>query len=250
MPFYETKPHPGRESALNQALAIYRNPGWGLKVLFIEQWATIRASHRRMRRFPFASMPRATRPRPPGGSAVAGIQIGESIRLKGFTTVVAGNARCASACAIAWLGGTPRLMSAEARVGFHAAYSSETGQETGVGNALVGAYLNKIGLSYSAVIFITQAAPNSMTWLSIADAGKRGIDVEPLGSGQIAHMPSHGQIIQSPETPPTPRNGPLSWAEKAAINLECSNQANARGLHGSERQAFRAGCKRNRGAPQ
>ena len=48
-----------------------------------------------------------------GGSVVAGIQIGETIRLKGFTTVVAGNARCASACAIAWLGGTPRLMSAE-----------------------------------------------------------------------------------------------------------------------------------------
>ena len=98
-----------------------------------------------------------------GGSAVAGIQIGESIRLKGFTTVVAGNAYCASACAIAWLGGTPRLMSAEARVGFHAAYSSETGQETGVGNALIGAYLDKIGLPYSAVIYITQAAPNSMT---------------------------------------------------------------------------------------
>jgi hypothetical protein len=39
-----------------------------------------------------------------GGSAVAGIQIGESIRLKGFTTVVAGTAHCASACAIAWLG--------------------------------------------------------------------------------------------------------------------------------------------------
>jgi hypothetical protein len=113
-----------------------------------------------------------------GGSAVAGIQIGESIRLKGFTTVVAGNAYCASACAIAWLGGTPRLMSAEARVGFHAAYSSETGQETGVGNASVGAYLNKIGLPYSAVIYITRAAPYSMTWLSIADAEKQGIDVD------------------------------------------------------------------------
>ena len=49
-----------------------------------------------------------------GGSVVAGIQIGESIRLKGFTTVVAGTARCASACAIAWLGGTPRLMSPQA----------------------------------------------------------------------------------------------------------------------------------------
>jgi hypothetical protein len=44
-----------------------------------------------------------------GGSVVAGILIGESIRSKGFTIVVAGNARRASACAIAWLGGTPRL---------------------------------------------------------------------------------------------------------------------------------------------
>jgi hypothetical protein len=42
MPFYETKPHPDRESALNRAHAIYRNPGWGLKVLFIEQWVLSR----------------------------------------------------------------------------------------------------------------------------------------------------------------------------------------------------------------
>jgi hypothetical protein len=37
-----------------------------------QQWATIPASHRRMRRFPFASMPRATRPRPPAAGTVAG----------------------------------------------------------------------------------------------------------------------------------------------------------------------------------
>jgi hypothetical protein len=34
--FYETKPHPNKESALNRAFAIYRNPAWGLRVLFIE----------------------------------------------------------------------------------------------------------------------------------------------------------------------------------------------------------------------
>jgi hypothetical protein len=33
--FYETKPHPNKASALKRALAIYRNPAWGLKVLFI-----------------------------------------------------------------------------------------------------------------------------------------------------------------------------------------------------------------------
>ena len=139
-----------------------------------------------------------------GGSVVAGIQIGENIRLKGFTTVVAGDPRCASACAIAWLGGTPRLMSAEARVGFgfHAAYDNKTGEETGVGNALVGAYLNKIGLPYSAVIYITQAAPNSMTWLSIADAEKQGIDVKPLRSSQIVHTTSHGTDQSKPRNSP------------------------------------------------
>ena len=34
--FYETKLHPNKASALKRALAIYRNPAWGLKVLFIE----------------------------------------------------------------------------------------------------------------------------------------------------------------------------------------------------------------------
>ena len=33
--FYETKRHPSKASALKRALAIYRNPGWRLNVLFI-----------------------------------------------------------------------------------------------------------------------------------------------------------------------------------------------------------------------
>ena len=156
------------------------NRPW-LRLMAICKPTTVINSDRRPAFYPKPSSPF----RSAGGSVVAGIQIGESIRLKGFTTVVAGTARCASACAIACLGGTPRLMSPQARVGFHAAYSSETGQETGVGNGLVGAYLDKIGLPYSAVIYITQAAPNSMTWLSIADAEKQGIDVELLGSGPV-----------------------------------------------------------------
>jgi hypothetical protein len=119
-----------------------------------------------------------------GGDVVAGIQIGESIRLKGFATAVTGTAHCASACALAWLGGVRRFMGAEARIGFHAAYNTE-GRETGVGNALIGAYLNKIGLPYNAVIYITKASPDSMTWLSVADAEKRGIEVEVSSSPRI-----------------------------------------------------------------
>lgn len=36
VPFYETKRHSTKASALKRALAIYRNAGWGLRVLFIE----------------------------------------------------------------------------------------------------------------------------------------------------------------------------------------------------------------------
>src|ERR1700733_10871252 len=81
-----------------------------------------------------------------GGSLIAGLQIGEIIRLKNFSTLVPEGAQCASACALAWLGGTRRLMGSRAQVGFHAAYDGQTRQVTSSGNALVGAYLNKIGL--------------------------------------------------------------------------------------------------------
>lgn len=112
-----------------------------------------------------------------GGSLVAGIQIGETIRLKNFSTLVPNGKRCASSCALAWLGGTRRFMGPESKIGFHSAYNGDTGQVTGPGNALVGAYLNKIGLPYDAVVYITSASPDSITWLSKADAEKIGIEV-------------------------------------------------------------------------
>jgi hypothetical protein len=112
-----------------------------------------------------------------GGNLHAGIAIGKIIRLRNYTTLVPDNAHCASACAIAWLGGTKRYMAANARIGFHAAFNRETGQETGVGNALIGSYLSQIGLPDRAVIYVTQASPQSMTWLTMSEAQERGIEV-------------------------------------------------------------------------
>lgn len=121
-----------------------------------------------------------------GGNVFAGLQIGKLIRLRNFTTLVPDQMRCASACALAWLGGTSRFMGATAQIGFHAAYDKDTGQETGAGNALVGAYLSQIGLPDIAVYYITQAAPTSMTWLNSADAQKVGIDVSVLDAERTA----------------------------------------------------------------
>jgi hypothetical protein len=113
-----------------------------------------------------------------GGDLVTGIAIGESIRLKGFVTFLPPNTTCASSCALAWLGGSRRFLSPTSRLGFHAAYQMDgtAARETGIGNAVVGAYLTRIGLPVSAVIYITKASPETMTWLTPADAQKVGIE--------------------------------------------------------------------------
>jgi hypothetical protein len=117
-----------------------------------------------------------------GGSLLAGIRIGMAIRVKNFTTIVPDAAQCASACAVAWLGGTHRYLGAGSRVGFHAAYVQKAGAntESGPGNAVLGAYLDQIGLPEDAIVYVTQAAPNSMKWLNMEDAAQHGIEVTLL----------------------------------------------------------------------
>ena len=117
-----------------------------------------------------------------GGLLLAGIEVGKIIRLRNYMTLVPDNARCASACATAWLGGTTRYMAAKARIGFHAPFNPQTGQETGVGNALIGSYLSQIGLPDRAVIYVTRASPQSMTWLTMSDAQEAGIEVSLFAS--------------------------------------------------------------------
>lgn len=116
----------------------------------------------------------------PGGNLLAGIGIGKAIRLKEFVTAVGEGDECASACGLAWLGGIKRLAHPKARIGFHAAYVEKEGQasESGSGNALVGAYLNQLGLPQSAIVYLTSAPPSGMQWLPLNEARSYGIDLE------------------------------------------------------------------------
>jgi hypothetical protein len=101
-----------------------------------------------------------------GGSLLAGLRIGEAIRRKGFSTIVPDGRRCASACALAWLGGVERFIGTGGKISFRAAYDPAA-DESGVGTAVVDAYLSKIGLPHEAIIYIIKAASNEMTWLNI-----------------------------------------------------------------------------------
>lgn len=133
-----------------------------------------------------------------GGNLHAGIEIGRAIRLKGYATFVSAPYSCASACALAWLGGTPRLMSEDGAVGFHAAWSPDgtSARPDSVGNALVGAYLNQLGLTPNAIAYVTGAQPEGMQWLTFEDAEAVGIEVVALGP------PDAIAERAPPETPP------------------------------------------------
>jgi hypothetical protein len=122
----------------------------------------------------------------PGGNLLAGIEIGKAIRLKNLSTAVASRGICASSCALAWLGGTRRFLFTGSLVGFHAAYKEVSGvpAETGLGNAIVGAYLNSLGLPVNAVAYITHASPNQMQWLTESDAQRYGIHYTMLADSQ------------------------------------------------------------------
>jgi len=142
-----------------------------------------------------------------GGSLLAGIRIGALIRAKKFTTVVPDGAQCASACALAWLGGTRRFVGEYASVGFHTAYIMKTGgmSESGPGNAILGAYLNQLGLSERAILYITHAAPTSMQWMSMEQAAEYGITVAKLPPPQVAVEPADAGAAQQSEGSPERR---------------------------------------------
>jgi hypothetical protein len=72
-------------------------------------------------------------------------------------------------------------MSNTAQVGFHAVYTDNAGQAivSSAGNALVGAYLSQLSLPSAAIIYITEAPPEGIQWLTFVDAQHYGIDVQP-----------------------------------------------------------------------
>jgi hypothetical protein len=140
----------------------------------------------------------------PGGAAVAAIKIGKAIRLSGFTTAVPANRDCASACGIIWLGGTERIVFPRGRVGFHVAFRDDKGQvsESGQANALIGAYFNQLGLTQSAIAYLTEAPPDSVNWLGEREALILGIAAYFVPDKPVNGAPSQKKAAEA--TAPAP----------------------------------------------
>ena len=113
----------------------------------------------------------------PGGVAYEGIAIGEYVRNKGFTTAVAPIDECDSSCAIIWAAGKYKSASFPgSKIGFHALYNPITFEQSGRGNAKLGAVLGRWGYSDSAIEFMTEKGHDTVNYLDKNKAYLYNID--------------------------------------------------------------------------
>ena len=115
----------------------------------------------------------------PGGALGAGMHMGLIIAESGLPTFVPEGEVCASACALAWLAGEPRMMTTASEIGFHQPYDEREGRMVPSieANAVVGHYIATIGMGPQIVSFAVSAPPDRMAWLELAYAAEIGLDV-------------------------------------------------------------------------
>ena len=114
-----------------------------------------------------------------GGKIYPALEIGKIIRIKGFATAVQ-ETKCASACAMVWLAGEPRMMSNFTSIGFHTPYATDINgkpKSDVTHGALVGSYLTSLGFNQKVVMFVVTAGAKDMHWLQKSTADKLGIAV-------------------------------------------------------------------------
>jgi uncharacterized protein YecT (DUF1311 family) len=123
----------------------------------------------------------------PGGLVKEALQIGATIRLQNFATMVPAEKECFSACGLIWVSGVRRYMSETSQIGFHAAYREENGEyrESGVANAEIGSYLTHLGLRIEAIRYFTAAGPNDFLLLTPDRARMLGIETYNVDGANV-----------------------------------------------------------------
>ena len=131
----------------------------------------------------------------PGGSLDASITIGRAIHGQSLPTLVLPDDTCASACALAWTAGRPRLLSRSSRLGYHQA-SRDIGfgpVASAKGSARAASYLADVGASADLLSFAIRARPEAMAYLDPRLAIELGLDVKWLDASATtrrAYAPS------------------------------------------------------------
>ncbi|NIZ63023.1 hypothetical protein DL239_18825 [Sedimentitalea sp. CY04] len=156
-----------------------------------------------------------------GGDVDTEISIGAEIAIRGFTTLVLDGEGCHSICAVIWVSGVRRYMSPNADISVHAAYrlvnnldGSLEVPESGMANAMIGAFLNEVGLSRQAIEYFTAARPNEPL-LPITPEIAQALDID-------VHIQDGFDVTTAAERP-TPRRITRQVVEYFGLANNCGN---------------------------
>jgi len=118
----------------------------------------------------------------PGGIVATAVTIGSEIRTRGWSTLVPAGAQCASACSLIWLAGQTRMLSAGARIGFHAmSVMTRNGQraETHDLDVYLRTWLTKLGYPFDAMATIVNTQAAFVRWYDTTELRANGIPADP-----------------------------------------------------------------------
>jgi len=122
----------------------------------------------------------------PGGAVAEALAIGRLIRDKGYETLVAAGALCASSCPLVFAGGRERVATTQSAIGVHQIYAaaaagSVSSRLQAAGNAMseaqtltaqVSRYLSGMGIADEVWLRALETPPDKLTYFS-ADELKR-----------------------------------------------------------------------------
>ena len=97
-------------------------------------------------------------------------------------------------------------------------FAPRTVRRAAQANALIGAYLSKLGLSYDAIGYMTDAPPDDMRWLTPVDAAKYHITYSLIRPARDEPQPfmQEAAPYRPPSQTPPPVAPPSSPAEQQA----------------------------------
>ena len=134
------------------------------------------------------------------------------------------NVICSSACGTIWIAGSRKWAGANSHIGFHGAYSPQSGLSSPVIMALLGAHYGYLGYGTETIIWLVSGRPLDMHWLTPELATKYGIYFEydksktPPGPPPIPPQPPLSYNKEPPPpSPPTPARKYATYT--ATINL-------------------------------
>ncbi|MDP3897178.1 MAG: hypothetical protein Q8Q62_10935 [Mesorhizobium sp.] len=174
-------PRSTRSAALLLAAALATNQAFAADMARDHDVISIRGPFEKGDTFKFQSLASGLtsdaviRLKSPGGLTFEAIAIGLLVKRGGFKTHVE-SGECASACALLWLAGRTRSAHPKAKIGFHQSYDGKTKRANVSANAAVGHYIAQLGYGMKTSFYVTEAAPESMTWLTPRTGKEAGID--------------------------------------------------------------------------